>query len=293
MTPIVKWAGGKTQLLPELVKRIPLELRTKLATGESRYHELFAGGAALFFHLQPANRPVLNDLNKDLIRTYEAIQQEDLLELVLRRLAHHQRKHDEKHYYRTRAWWNDMTGQRLGNARDLQVREAAAFLYLNRTCFNGLWRVNANGQFNVPVGRYKNPAICRPAHLRQAHATLKGAVLYHGDYGDAAMVPVAGDVVYVDPPYDPITPESFTGYTAASFGPEEQSGLARTVQALGDLGCHVLVSNSDTRFVRELYRGARIDRVMAKRTIGGAGGKAREVIITAGPWAKAKKRGRA
>jgi DNA adenine methylase len=267
--PIVKWVGGKTKLLPELTARMPPR--------HGRYFEPFAGGAALFFRVSPP-RAVLADSNPDLIGLYTAIARD--VEAVIRRLAHHRAVHDQDHYYETRARWNDHAAS--WSAAD----RAAAFIYLNKTCFNGLWRVNRAGDFNVPIGRYTDPPICVPETLRAAHAVLARARLRCADYRTAVADAERGDFIYFDPPYDPVTPTaSFTSYTAGAFGPDDQRALAETARALVARGCRVMLSNSDTPFVRSLYRGFRIDRVKCPRAINSNAarrGDVDEVIVVGG-----------
>jgi DNA adenine methylase len=204
--PIIKWVGGKTKLLPELATRLP--------QGYRRYYEPFAGGAALFFHLGPT-AAVLSDRNADLIGMYRAVAADP--DGVLRRLALHRDAHGTEHYYQTRARWND-------RAVSWSVLDrAATFIYLNRTCFNGLWRVNKGGGFNVPMGRYKNPAIYDAETIGRASAVLRGATLLCGDYRDAVADAGPGDLVYFDPPYDPVTTTAnFTAYTGDGFSRDDQ-----------------------------------------------------------------------
>jgi len=265
----VKWSGGKTRLLGELSARLPAQW--------NRYFEPFAGGAALFFRLAPA-RAVLGDLNADLITTYRAII--DDLDGVSRELRRHRAAHDHEHYYATRARWNaERTSWR-------PAKRAATFIYLNKTCFNGLWRVNRAGAFNVPIGRYADPPICVPDALRAASAVLAGATLRYADYRAAITDARRGDFLYFDPPYDPIAPTAnFTSYTADTFGAEHQRELADTARALVARGCQVMLSNSDTSFIRTLYKGFQIDRVKCSRAINSNAakrGEVDEVIITAG-----------
>lgn len=250
-SPIVKWVGGKTRLLPEIAARLP---RTY-----GRYFEPFCGGAAVFFHLAP-RAAVIADRNADLIATYRAVAED--VEGVIRRLAIHREAHDERHYYATRARWND------AGVAWTPLERAAAFIYLNRTCYNGLYRVNRSGGFNVPMGRYKNPLICDADGLRASARALAGAEILCADYRVAVASARAGDLVYFDPPYDPVTPTAnFVSYTADAFGPEDQRALARLAHQLVDKGVAVVLSNSDTAFVRSLYKGMRIDRVRCARAI--------------------------
>jgi DNA adenine methylase len=267
--PVVKWVGGKTKLLAQLLARMPDRY--------NRYFEPFAGGAALFFRLAP-RRAVLADSNQDLIGLYTAIASD--VGAVIRRLELHRRAHDEAHYYEMRARWND---------RDVSwsaPERAAAFIYLNKTCFNGLWRVNRAGAFNVPIGRYTDPPICVPEALRAAHDVLARAELRCADYRTAVADARAGDFLYFDPPYDPLTTTaSFTSYTADAFGPDEQRVLADTARTLVARGCKVMLSNSDTPFIRSIYKGFKLDRVKCPRAINSNAAKrgdVDELIITGG-----------
>lgn len=268
-SPVVKWVGGKTKLLSELVGRMPERF--------GRYYEPFAGGAALFFRLAP-RRAVLADSNADLIGLYTALAAD--AGAVIRRLEQHRTAHDQDHYYATRARWNDPGVS--WSAAD----RAAAFIYLNKTCFNGLWRVNRAGDFNVPIGRYTDPPICVPDALRAASAVLARAELRCGDYQEAVADARAGDFLYFDPPYDPVTPTaSFTSYTAGAFGADDQRALADTARRLVARGCQVMLSNSDTPFIRSLYRGFRVERVKCARAINSNAAKRGEVdelVIYAG-----------
>jgi DNA adenine methylase len=267
--PVIKWVGGKTKLLPELLARMPAHF--------ARYYEPFAGGAALFFRVAP-ERAVLADSNPDLIGLYTCLSRD--VAGVIRRLEQHRTAHSESHYYTTRTRWND---------RELSwtsADRAATFIYLNKTCFNGLWRVNRAGAFNVPIGRYTDPPICVPDALRAAAAVLGRATLRCGDYGTAVADARRGDFVYFDPPYDPVAPTAnFTSYTTDMFGPDHQRALADTARALIARGCRVMLSNSDTPFIRSLYKGLQIDRVKCARAINSNAakrGEVDEVIITGG-----------
>jgi len=267
--PIVKWVGGKTRLLPELLSRLPDRF--------GRYYEPFAGGAALFFRVAP-RRAVLADSNADLIGLYTAVAAN--VDAVIRRLEMHHKAHDESHYYDMRAKWND---------RDVSWQtpeRAAAFIYLNKTCFNGLWRVNRSGAFNVPIGRYTDPPICVPAALHAAHDVLSRAELRCSDYRGAVADAKAGDFLYFDPPYDPVTPTAnFTSYSADGFSADDQRALADTARQLVARGCKVMLSNSDTPFIRSIYKGLRIERVKCPRAINSNAAKrgdVDELIITGG-----------
>lgn len=264
--PIVKWAGGKSRLLDELIARAPERYR--------RYFEPFVGGAALYFRLRP-RWAVLSDANPDLINMYRCVAGN--VEAIIERLERHRAAHDSDYYYSVRERWNRPGGL------EADVDRAAAFIYLNKTCYNGLWRVNSRGHFNVPVGRYDDPAIFDRLQLRAASKMLQRTRLRVADYGNAVAEAEAGDFVYFDPPYHPLSDTAhFTSYTSSSFGPDDQRALAQVARALVRRGCTVLVSNSDTAFVRDLYRGFRIDVVDCARAINSkasARGPQRELLI--------------
>ncbi len=265
-SPIIKWVGGKTRLLTELQARMP--------SSYGRYFEPFMGGGALFFKTNPA-QAVLGDHNEDLINLYRSIAWE--VDKVGRRLSTHKRNHCEEYYYKIRERWNDPSPKQCSAER------ASQFLYMNKTCFNGLWRVNSKGKFNVPVGRYVNPSIYDLTSLRAASQALQKAELYSGHYSQVVEPARAGDFVYFDPPYHPLTATAnFTSYTAGSFTEDDQRELAELAGALAKKGCAVLLSNSDTPFIREIYKGWKIDTVMCGRSINSkasARGAVAEVMI--------------
>ncbi|MCC6624105.1 MAG: DNA adenine methylase [Deltaproteobacteria bacterium] len=249
VAPVLKWAGGKSRLLPELVSRLP---SPRQWTGV--YHEPFLGGGALFLHLRPA-RANLADANPELVNLYEVIR--DDVEALIADLGRH--THERTYYYAVRAL--DAAG--LG-----RVERASRFVFLNRTCFNGLYRVNRRGQFNVPFGRYDNPNLCPAERLRAVSRVLAGADLAHRDFEDAVAGARRGDFAYFDPPYVPLTrTASFTSYTAGDFGEDDQRRLAATVRRLARRGVRCMVSNSDAPLVHELYEGLRIERILAPRAI--------------------------
>jgi DNA adenine methylase len=268
-SPVIKWVGGKTKLLPELLSRMPARF--------GRYYEPFAGGAALFFRVAP-QRAVLADFNADLIGLYTTIAND--VGAVIKRLERHRDQHSERYYYDVRARWNDH------DAAWATADRAATFIYLNKTCFNGLWRVNRSGDFNVPIGRYTDPPICVPEALRAAQTVLSRADIKCCDYRTAVADARRGDFVYFDPPYDPVAPTAnFTSYTANQFAGVQQRELADTARELVARGCKVMLSNSDTPFIRSLYKGFRIDRVKCPRAINSNAarrGDVDEVIVVGG-----------
>ena len=267
--PIIKWVGGKKRLLNELLKRVPSTF--------GQYIEPFAGGAALFHELSPS-KAILSDFNSDLINTYDAVAWN--VEGVIRRLAHHQRKHSEEHFYQMRTRWN----ARL--TKDKSMDRAALFIYLNKTCFNGLWRVNKKGEYNVPMGRYASPTVCDKDSLRAASPRLRRAKLLAGDFRKALQKAKKGDFIYLDPPYQPASKTSnFTSYTESKFGEAEQEILANESFQLAERGVKVLLSNSDTPLIRKLYKKATIERVSCSRAINSNASKrgpVGEVLVTIG-----------
>lgn len=265
LKPVLKWAGGKSRLLPKILPLVPRKIQT--------YAEPFAGGAALFFALA-SERPrrfehaFLSDRNEELVVTYRAIR--DDVEGVIRLLSLYENK--PAFYARVRA----------ATATDPTWR-AARVLYLNRTCFNGLWRVNAKGEFNVPFGRYKNPKICNAELLRAASAALQGTMIEHLDFAKVTSHLNRGDFVYLDPPYVAKSgAESFTAYASGGFGPTHQVRLADELVRMRSRGVKAMLSNADTRGARQLYEGMRIRRVSGPRSIACDGGRkaAREILVT-------------
>ncbi len=267
-SPVVKWVGGKTKLLSHLTAKTPSTFR--------KYYEPFVGGGALYFQLLP-KKAILSDQNKDLIHMYETLR--DNVEGIIRKLTQFRNAHDKDHYYDLRKRWNG-EGKKLSS-----VGRAAAFIYFNKTCYNGLWRVNRSGGFNVPIGRYSSPSIFSPSHLRLVSKTLQHTVFKVSHFAKAVTGARAGDLVYFDPPYWPASSTSnFTSYTSGSFGAEEQRQLAAVATSLASRGVHVILSNSDTPFIRELYKGFSMDRVLCTRAINSNAakrGSVGELIITA------------
>lgn len=263
--PFLKWVGGKSQLLEQMAPLLPPRF--------GRYFEPFVGGAALFFDLR-ARRPrmpsFLSDVNAELVDCYRAVR--DHVEDVIRALGAH--TYDSDHYYAVRAW----------DPAELALPERAArTIFLNKTGYNGLYRVNRSGQFNVPFGRYTNPLFCDPGTLRACSRALRGASIETGDFSRVLERAKKGDFVYFDPPYVPLSATSdFTAYVPGGFREREQRALAAVFAALAARGVHVMLSNSDAPLVHELYAGFRIDRVLASRHVNSNGarrGKLAEVVV--------------
>jgi DNA adenine methylase len=251
-SPIVKWAGGKSRLLPQLLPLLPP------AVERMRHVEPFAGGAALFFARRPP-RALLCDVNPALIATYQAVR--DSVEQVIVHLQRLSAAHSKQTYYQVR--------ERYNRARKLERSErAATFIYLNKTCFNGLHRVNRRGEFNVPAGSYKNPRIVNESALRAASAELTRAQLRCDGFEGLLSTARPGDFVYLDPPYEPASDTAnFTAYAQQGFGRKEQLSLRDVFAELDRRGCKLMLSNSDVPFIRELYCRFDIRRVSALRAI--------------------------
>jgi DNA adenine methylase len=256
--PFLKWLGGKSQLLPELSKHIPERF--------GRYHEPFLGGGALFFHLAAAGRitrATLSDQNAGLVATYKTVR--DDVESLIRALRSYSRLYDTTQARRKTIYYA-VRGRTI--AADQHIAAAARLIFLNRTCYNGAYRVNKRGEFNVPIGRYANPTICDAENLRACSRILAQTTLQAADFGLTSMDAHRGDFWYADPPYVPRNASSdFTAYTKESFGPAEQERLADIARRLKKKGVHVLLSNSDTPFVRKLYKDFAIRRVQARRAV--------------------------
>jgi DNA adenine methylase len=266
--PILKWAGGKRRLLAELLPKVPTRIRT--------YAEPFAGGAALFFALESDGsrtfeRAILADQNDELVACYRAVKSH-VKDLVLRLRDY---PYDRDTFYRVRA--EDTAGQS-------DVDRGARLVYLNRTCFNGLWRVNAAGKFNVPFGRYENPRIVDEEGLLLASAALARVDIVHADFAEVTRDLGARDFVYFDPPYVPRSKTaSFTAYAPGGFGPKDQERLARELGALRDRGACAMLSNADTDGMRELYQGFAVHSVRAPRAINSNAkkrGEVSELVVT-------------
>ncbi len=250
-SPFLKWAGGKGQLIDQYSAYFPKNY--------NRYFEPFIGGGAVFFHLKPANA-LLSDSNQELINCYRQIKEnpEELMELLE---AHKQRyqENEKEYFYKIRE-------QVYENLNDAE--KAARTIFLNKTCYNGLYRLNSWGEFNVPIGKYKNPGIYDPDNIRAASEALKTTELKVMDYAEIRNYVSPGDFIYLDPPYHPLNEtSSFTGYTEASFSDEDQKKLALLYHDLDHLGCKVMLSNSNTKLINTLYSRYNKVKISANRAI--------------------------
>ena len=263
--PIVKWVGGKRQLMFELLKNMP--------ENYNRYFEPFIGGGALFFELHPDNA-YISDMNEELINLYQVVRN-DVDELIA-----DLQKHDVSKEYFMKIRNIDRT-EEYQNWSDVQ--KASRFIYLNRTCFNGMYRVNSRGEFNVPFGHYKNPRILDENNLINCSNLLLKTEIKHADFSEILKEVNKGDFVYFDPPYVPLNEtSSFTSYTKDGFDLDMQLSLREVCDELDSMGVKFLLSNSDTQFVNELYENYNIRKVFASRQINANAdgrGKITEVLV--------------
>lgn len=253
LAPVVKWVGGKRQLLEEIIQRLPKKVST--------YCEPFLGGGAVLFSLQPKNA-IINDFNADLMLVYEVIR--DNVELLIEALEKHE--NTAEYFYNIR----DLDRDKDAYRKMSEIDRASRILYLNKTCYNGLFRVNSSGEFNSPFGYYKNPNIINAPVLRSVSKYLaaNNIQLFHMDFEEVLQQVPRGTFVYLDPPYDPISDTAnFTGYNRGGFGQEEQERLKRCCDELTARGVRFLLSNSATLFIKNLYTGYTIETVHAKRAI--------------------------
>lgn len=265
--PFVKWAGGKGRLLSQLRPLLPP------GVAKMRHVEPFVGGGAMFFSRQP-ERALLTDINPALVDAYHAIR--DDVDRVIDALQELAAGHCKERYYQVRERYNRRTSLAA-------PKRAAMFVYLNKTCFNGLHRVNRKGEFNVPFGSYKNPRILNEGGLRAASHALRVAELRCASFEALLETAKPGDFIYFDPPYEPVsTTASFTSYARDGFSRDDQRRLAEVFGALDRRGCKLMLSNSDVPFIRDLYRRFEVDTVAAPRAINcdaAKRGKVTEVVV--------------
>jgi len=274
--PFVKWAGGKSRLLGQLEPLLPAAF--------DRHLEPFLGGGAVFFHLHNVRRlpqgALLSDLNPELINCYRVLQDERALPGLIDCLRSHQRHAMEKdYYYQLRAQDREPGFPTRG-----PIERAARTIFLNHTCYNGLYRLNSKGQFNVPYGKWtRPPRIFDEDNLWACHRALKGAELGEESFEACLERARKGDFVYLDPPYHPLSPtSSFTTYTGSEFRERDQRRLAEAFRALDERGCLVMLSNSAAPLIRRLYRGFRFETVQAARAISCKGkgrGRIDELVV--------------
>ncbi|MFO1444338.1 DNA adenine methylase [Bacillus sp. Bva_UNVM-123] len=265
--PFLKWAGGKRQLLPEIRKYIPTKINT--------YYEPFIGAGAVLFDIQP-EKAVINDINIELVNVYQVIKSN--ADELIEDLKKHE--NDKEYFYEIRNLDRTPAYMELS-----PIERASRIIYLNKTCFNGLFRVNSKGQFNVPFGKYKNPQIVNEHVIRAVHSYLStnDVQILNTDFEKVVEGAKEGDFIYLDPPYDPVSStSSFTSYSLDGFNREDQQRLKNLFVELDRRGCNVLLSNSATDFIKELYEDYHIEIVSASRHINAKAsgrGKIDEVLV--------------
>lgn len=269
--PFVKWAGGKRQVINELLKYVPDEFDT--------YYEPFVGGGALLFELSP-KKAVINDSNEELMNVYNVLCNEEKFKKMCNLLNSYETKHSEEFYYNIRN--KDRSKTSFNRLSD--YTRAARTIYLNKACFNGLYRVNSKNEFNVPFGKKTHVNTYEGSNLITVsnYLTMNDVKILSVDFEEAVKDAKKGDFVYFDPPYDSDT-KSFTSYTETGFDKSEQTRLARVFKELDKKGVYVMLSNHSTVLVNELYKGYHIYTIEAKRNINANGkkrGKVEELIIT-------------
>lgn len=263
--PFVKWVGGKRQILAELIQNMP--------STYNRYFEPFIGGGALFFELQPKNA-YISDINEELINVYKVIK--DYVNELITDLSKHSISKD--YFLKIRNL------DRFENYKNLpSIEKASRFIYLNRTCFNGMYRVNSKGQFNVPFGKYKNPRIVDANNLLNCSQLLRNTEICCDDFSKIVDIAKSGDFVYFDPPYAPLSEtSSFTSYTKSGFDENMQRTLRDTCDLINSRGVKFMLSNSDTQLINNLYKKYKIIKVYASRAINSDAskrGKITEVLV--------------
>ena len=264
LSPMLKWVGGKRQLLSDIVPMID--------KNSPMYVEPFIGGGAVLFNMQPS-RAIINDYNQELINVYMTVR--DNLDELLEELKVHEENNSADYYYEIRALDREDALRHMSN-----VQKAARVIYLNKTCYNGLYRVNSAGQFNSPYGRYKNPNIVNEAVLKaiSKYFNSNEITILNGDYKRVLENLDQDAFVYLDPPYMPISSSSsFTGYTEGGFGYNSQVELKEECDKLNERGIRFVQSNSDCEEIRELYKDYCIKTVKAKRSINSVGNKRGEI----------------
>ena len=235
--PFLRWAGGKRRMVPFLLEHIPPDY-----SNNNRYYEPFLGAGSLFFRLNPF-KATLSDNNKDLIECYRAVQKRP--DLIAKYLRQHLLNNSEEYYYNMRDAYNES---------QLSFAKAALFIYLNKTCFNGIWRVNKNGEFNVPYGHKDNPLFPSRNDLFILSKSLSNSKIVHCDYRQIVEKVKEGDFIYFDPPYPPLNGTSyFTHYTKERFTNKDHSELASLSDMLNRKGVYIMISNADTPYIRSLY----------------------------------------
>lgn len=269
--PFVKWAGGKRSIIDKLMSLVPENFKT--------YYEPFVGGGAMLYELQP-KKAVINDYNAELMNVYECIKDENKFANMCSELNKHETNHSEEYYYEIR----DLDRDKKKFNKLADYKRAARTIYLNKACFNGLYRVNSKNEFNVPSGKKTKVNTYDGPNLGIIHCLLNfnDIKLLSTDFEEAVRNAEKGDFIYFDPPYDSDT-TTFNSYTENGFGKDEQKRLSEVFKDLDKRGCYVMLSNYNTKLIKELYKGFNFNYVEAQRNIGASSknrGKVEEVIIT-------------
>lgn len=272
MTPVVKWAGGKRQILDKLKENMPEKF--------NNYFEPFIGGGALLFSIAPKNATI-NDVNQELLAIYTCLKDDTLFNLMLEELDNHEKNHSEEYFYEVREWDRNPRFE-----LEPLWKRAARAIYLNKSCFNGLYRVNSKGYFNVPSAKKEHVTTYSKENMDKIHEYFKNdnVVILNGDFVEATRNAKEGDFVYFDPPYDTWEDkESFTAYSKFDFNKDDQRRLAECFKELTQRGVKCMLSNHNTEFINELYKGFNIKVISVKRMINSDAkgrGPVEEVIIT-------------
>ena len=272
LQPFVKWAGGKRQIMDKLLEYKPKKFK--------RYYEPFVGGGALLLELEP-NHATINDFNKELTYVYKCLRSKRLFQQFYDLCKLHEQNHSEEYYYKIR----NLDRKKTAYAKMTMPEKAARCVYLNKACFNGLYRVSGKGYFNVPSAKREKINCFDDDNIKALHEyfTKRKPVILNKDFAQAIKTAKAGDFVYFDPPYDVVGEQSFTSYTTGGFDKKEQVRLRDVFKELSDKGVLVMASNANTEYIQELYKDFNIHVVNARRNINSKGdgrGTVEEVIIT-------------
>jgi DNA adenine methylase len=296
--PFLKWAGGKSQLLTTIENSLPNEI--KKSRKIDKYFEVFVGGGALYFHLMnnyEVKNSYLYDINPELILTYNVIKNnpKELIKLLSELQENYvplEEDERKEYYLNIRSKFNeDLKEFNFDNYSDAHVVRASQIIFMNKTCFNGLFRLNKKGEFNVPHGRYKNPLICDKKNIMTVSKTLKHTKITYGNYYDSEDLIDENSLVYLDPPYRPLSKQSnFTTYAGFEFTDDDQIKLGNFYKRISNKGAKAILSNSDPKnvdindnFFDDLYKDFKIDRVQAKRSINSNAkkrGLINEILVT-------------
>lgn len=254
LAPILKWVGGKKQIFPEIQKRLPKKF--------NKYFEPFVGGGYVFLQLKP-KVGYINDFNEELINLYRIVKEEP--KELIKKIQKHKERNSKEYFYKIRSYDRKPNFNKIS-----KVDKAARMVFLNKTCFNGLYRVNSNGELNSPYGKYKSPQIFSESNINNIsdYFNQNNISIVNGDYKELLQYIEKGDFVYLDPPYDPVSKtSSFTGYSADGFNKQNQIELKEFCDLINKKGAYFLLSNSSTDFIKELYANYYVDIIKVKRIL--------------------------